>query len=122
IPHIEKHNSKTPDRVARQHDRRILPVPEPFFSINILISTVYPPCKSDLSVDHTNLSVIPIILYGGQDRADRVKHLTLNSSASEIFRIIIRQHADTAHAVIHKSYFNPLGHLVFKYAPYFVPH
>ena len=77
IPHLEKHHRKAGDRVALHHDAGILPVAETHLPVDILIRQVNAARKCRVSVYHQDLSVVPVILVGGQGRSDRREHLGL---------------------------------------------
>ena len=77
IPHLEKHHGKAGDRVALHHDAGILPVAETHLPVDILIRQVNAARKCRVPVDHQDLSVVPVILVGGQGRSDRREHLGL---------------------------------------------
>ena len=62
IPHLKEHHGKTFYCISLDHDCRIFPVTETFFSINILICQIDSASKSRMSIDYSDFSVIPVIL------------------------------------------------------------
>ena len=62
IPQFQEHACKTPDTFSGQTDCRILPIPKTHSGIDILIRQVHSPGIGNLSVNHRDLPVIPVIL------------------------------------------------------------
>ena len=122
IPHLQEHHGKTLHGIAFDFDRCIFPVSEPDFLVDIFICQIDTSGKCNLSVNHTDFPVIPVILAGRKDGYDRSKFLALDSIFPELLRILIRQKADTAGSVIHQAYFHALFHLFTQDLQDSVPH
>ncbi len=65
VPHLQIHHRKAPDGVAGDFYRHILPVPEAFLLIDILVRQVHAARKSHLSVYHHDFSVVAVVLRRG---------------------------------------------------------
>ena len=65
VPHLQIHHRKAPDSVAGDFYRHILPVPETFLLIDILIRQIHAARKSHLSVYHHDFSVVTVVLRRG---------------------------------------------------------
>ena len=122
IPHLQEHHSKTLHGISFNFDCCVFPVSETDFFVDIFICQIDTSGKCNLSVNHTDFPVIPVILTGRKDGYDRSKFLALDSIFPELLRILIRQKADTAGSVIHQAYFHALFHLFTQDIQDSVPH
>ena len=80
--------------------------------VNIFIPQVDAAGIAYLAVDHADLPVVAVVLGGGQERLDAVCHLALDSITRDLFRIIVGQHGDGAHPVVHEPHFHPFPDLL----------
>lgn len=76
---MEKHYRHIPDSFPFEHNRRVLPVSETLFLVDIFICKIDASRKSNPSVNDTELPVIPVILDNVQNGTERIKYLTFDS-------------------------------------------
>ena len=114
IPHLQEHHGEALYRISFQHNRGIFPMTKPQLLIDIFISQIDPTGKRNFSIDHTDLSVIPVILTGGHNRFNRRELLALDSHFPELFRILIWKQGNTAHTVIHETDFHTFLYLLLQ--------
>ena len=108
VPHLQEQECKAGSRIPLQHNRNVLPMPEAFSPVDILIRQIDASVKGDLSVDHQDLPVIPVVIVRGNNRPDRGKRLRLNTVLLQPFAVIRRKGGYLKHTVIHHTHIHAL--------------
>ena len=122
IPHLQEHGRKALHPVPFQHHRRVLPVSEPFSFINIFIRQVHPACKSRVTVNDHDLSVIPVIVDCGQHRLYGRKRVAMDTLFLHLPGIPVGQQHEGTHSVVHKPDLHPLLCLLLQDLQDGIPH
>ncbi len=104
MPHLQKHQGKAFYCLTLYHHGSILPMPELFLLINILICKIHAAVKRRMPVNHQNFPVVAVIIMRGNKRRHRRKHLTPNTKRPKTLRIIVRQQCKLTRAVIHHAH------------------
>ena len=121
-PALQEHERQGPHRLAPQHDCGILPVSVYFFAVDVLIREIHAACKADLSVDHGDLPVIPVIVMGRDEGLDGRKDLAFDAEFRKPFRIIMGQQRKFTGPVIADPHLQPLLCLLGQYGENAPPH
>ena len=79
LPDLKEETGDTPCRFSFDHHGGIFPVTEPLLLVDVLIRQIQAAAEGDLSVDRSKFSMVTVILNGREERAERVKYLTLDA-------------------------------------------
>ena len=85
---------------------------EPDLLINVFIPQVDAAGIAYFAIDHADLPVVAVVLGGRQEGLNAVCHLALDAITRDLFRIIIGQHGDGAHPIVHEPHFHPFPDLL----------
>ena len=121
VPHFQEHKSKPFHRVAFQPDRRVLPMAEAFFPVNVLVRKICPARMSDPAVDDQDLPVIPVVVMAGKYRVDRSIHFAPDTVLFEYLRIEIRKQRQRAHPVVHHTHLHALRYFLLQHLQNLMP-
>ena len=122
VPHLQKQQRKALCCLAFEHDGCVLPVPEAFGQIDILICEIDASGEGCLAVDHKYLSVISVVVMRGYDRSDGRKSLCLDSFFFKQSAIVRGKQRHLAHSVVHHTHFNSLSRFRNKQFENLAPH
>ena len=121
-PHLQKHQRKALYRFPFQHDGSILPVTVLFNMVDVLVRQIYAAGKGDVSIDHQNLTMIPVSVVGRYKWCHWGEHFALDTQLAQTVRVIVRQGAQLTGTIIHHPDIHALNRLFRKDLQYFSPH
>ena len=109
IPHLQKHQRKTPGGFAFDHQGGVLPVAEPGLYINIFVCQIHAAGEGGVAVDDRDLPVISIIIMCRYKRHHRRKDLAGNAQLIEHSGIVPGQQHEFAESVVYDPDIHALG-------------
>ena len=121
VPHFQKHERKPFHSIAFQADRRILPVTEPDFPVNIFVCQIRASRMGNPPVDDQDFPMIPVVIMAGEHRMDRRIHFAADSIFFQNFRVKLRKKRQGTHTVIHDTHFHALLYLLLQHFQNFMP-
>ena len=106
MPHLEEQDGQTFHRTALHLYGIVLPVPETFLPVEVLIGEIHAARKAGPAVYDHDLPVIPVILIGREQRNDLGEDPARNTVGLQPVRIRERQQAERAGTVVHHAHFH----------------
>ena len=114
IPHLQEDQCQTAYTIPGQLDSGILPFSIWMSQVKIFIGQIISTGKSHFSINHCDLTVIPVIHEYIQNWNQWIKHLALDSFSSQLFHKFFADKANAAHIIIKNPHIQSCGRFFFQ--------
>ena len=114
LPHGKKHDRHRPDCLPLQQDGVVLPVAILQAAVHILVGQIHSPGKSGMTVNDTDLPMIPVIEPHRQNGYKTVTYLTVDSPSLQLPFIPLGQSVKAAHIIVDDPHIHPLADFLFQ--------
>lgn len=121
-PQLQEHLRQVPHRVAPEHHRGILPMPEPDFPVDVLVGQVQAAVEADIAVHHAYLAVVAVVELGIEVGLYRIEHSDLEPHGAKLAVEMRRNGLDGPEIVVHDPDVDALAQLLLQHREYGVPH
>ena len=100
IPHLQKQQGESLNRLALHHQSVVLPMAVFFIGIDVFVRQIDATGEGGAAIDDKNFPVVPIVVVGGHQGAHRGEEFALDAQFFQLFGVAGREGGDGAGSIV----------------------